>query len=183
MQQRRDGNRASGLAVDQATDRAAANQALRRALIFLCSHRRDTFGALAALIAVTGANLLAPQLIRLAVDLGLVQRQPAVLAAAAGGLVAVAAVRGLFSFLQSYLAERASQGVAYDLRDALFVQIERLSFSFYDRAQTGQLLTRLTSDVEQIRTFVGGGVVQLVSAGVMLAGSVVLLLALNWRLA
>jgi ATP-binding cassette, subfamily B, multidrug efflux pump len=184
MGQRRNGRTTAGSAVgDQAADRAASNRALRRALIFLCSHRRDTFGALAALIAVTVANLLAPQFIRLAVDLGLVQRQPAVLAAAAAGLVAVAAMRGLCSFLQGYLSERASQGVAYDLRDALFVQIERLSFSYYDRAQTGQLLTRLTSDVEQIRTFVGGGVVQLVSAGVMLAGSAVLLLSLNWRLA
>ncbi len=62
------------------------------------------------------------------------------LAEAVAGLVGLALVRGLFTFLQGYLAERASQGVAYDLRDALFAQIERLSFSYYDRAQTGQLV-------------------------------------------
>ena len=71
------------------------------------------------------------------------------------GLVAIAVGRGLFNFLQGYLAERASQGVAFDLRDALFARIQRLSFSYYDQAQTGQLLTRLTNDVEQVRTFVG----------------------------
>ncbi|HEY8291629.1 MAG TPA: ABC transporter ATP-binding protein, partial [Thermomicrobiales bacterium] len=99
------------------------------------------------------------------------------------GLVAVALVRGLFNFLQGFLAERASQGVAYDLRNALFAQIERLSFSYYDRVEAGQLLTRVTNDVEQIRAFAGSGVVQLASALVMLIGSTVLLLLLNWQLA
>ena len=74
---------------------------------------------------------------------------------------AIAVGRGLFNFLQGYLAERASQGVAFDLREALFARIQRLSFSYYDQAQTGQLLTRLTNDVEQVRTFVGTGVIQL----------------------
>ena len=101
---------------------------------------------------------------------------------AVAGLFAVAIVRGLLSFAQGYLAERASQGVAYDIRDGLFLHIERLSFSFYDRVQTGQLLTRLTSDVEQIRTFAGTGVVQLLAALVMLLGTAGLLLSLNARL-
>ena len=95
----------------------------------------------------------------------------------------MALLRGLFSFLQGYLAERASQGVAYDLRDELFAKMERLSFGYYDRVETGQLVTRLTSDVEQIRGFAGSGVVQLASAAVMLAGTTVLLLVLNWKLA
>ncbi|MCA1669776.1 MAG: ABC transporter ATP-binding protein/permease, partial [Thermomicrobia bacterium] len=71
----------------------------------------------------------------------------------------------------------------YDLRNALFAQIERLSFSYYDRVEAGQLLTRVTNDVEQIRAFAGSGVVQLASAFVMLIGSTVLLLLLNWQLA
>src|SRR5439155_492282 len=58
-----------------------------------------------------------------------------------------------------------------------------LSFSYYDRVPTGQLVARLTSDVEQIRGFVGAGLVQLVAALVMLLGTTVLLLLLDWRLA
>ena len=100
-----------------------------------------------------------------------------------GWLVGLALARALFTFLQGYLAERTSQGVAYDLRDALFERIERLSFSYYDRVQTGQLVTRLTSDVEQIRTFAGSGVVQLTNAAVMLIGTSGLLLYLDWQLA
>ncbi len=126
---------------------------------------------------------MTPQLIAYAIDSGIAPRSLNVILLAVGGLVAAALVRGLFQFLQGYLAERASQGVAYDLRNDLFAKIERLGFSYYDRVETGQLVTRLTSDVEQIRTFVGSGVVQLAAAAVMLVGTTVLLFSLDWRLA
>jgi ATP-binding cassette subfamily B protein len=122
-------------------------------------------------------------LIGRAIDEGIGPRRLGVIFVVVGYLVGLALARGLFTFLQGYLAERASQGVAYDLRDALFERIERLSFSYYDRVQTGQLVTRLTSDVEQIRTFAGSGVVQLANAVVMLVGATVLLLYLDWQLA
>ncbi|MCA1669052.1 MAG: ABC transporter ATP-binding protein/permease [Thermomicrobia bacterium] len=158
-------------------------KALRRALWYLRAYWRDALGALLALFMVSAANLVAPQMIRLAIDSGIAHHRQRAVTLAVIGLIAIAVVRGLFNFLQGFLAERASQGVAYDLRNALFAQIERLSFSYYDRVETGQLLTRVTNDVEQIRAFAGSGVVQLASALVMLVGSTVLLLLLNWRLA
>jgi ATP-binding cassette subfamily B multidrug efflux pump len=157
-------------------------QAVRRALAYLRGYRREAVGAVVALLLVAAANLATPQLIRIAIDVGFTQAQPSALAEAVVGLVVLAFVRGLFTFVQSYLAERASQGVAYDLRDALFAQIQRLSFSYYDRAQTGQLVTRATNDVEQVRTFVGTGVIQLVASLVLLVGTTLILGWLNLRL-
>src|SRR2546421_10836843 len=157
-------------------------RALRRALAYLRSYPRVAAGAFRALLVVPAANLVAPQLIRLAIDRGLAGRRWSVVLVAAGGLVGVALARGLCTFLQGYLAERASQGVAYDLRNALFAQIEHLSFSYYDRAQTGQLVTRATNDVEQVRVFVGTGVIQLVASLVLLIGTALILGVLNLRL-
>jgi ATP-binding cassette subfamily B multidrug efflux pump len=139
--------------------------------------------AVLSLLLVSGANLATPLLIGRAIDEGIGPRRLGVIFVVVGWLVGLALARALFTFLQGYLAERASQGVAYDLRDALFERIERLSFSYYDRVQTGQLVTRLTSDVEQIRTFAGSGVVQLANAVVMLIGTTVVLLYLDWQLA
>ena len=136
-----------------------------------------------SLLLVSGANLATPLLIGRAIDEGIGPRRLGVIFVVVGWLVGLALARALFTFLQGYLAERVSQGVAYDLRDALFERIERLSFSYYDRVQTGQLVTRLTSDVEQIRTFAGSGVVQLANAVVMLVGTTVVLLYLDWQLA
>jgi len=149
----------------------------------LRSYKGEAFGAFGALILSSAASLATPQLIAYAIDSGIAPRSLNVILLAVGGLVAAALVRGLFQFLQGYLAERASQGVAYDLRNDLFAKIERLGFSYYDRVETGQLVTRLTSDVEQIRTFVGSGAVQLAAAAVMLVGTTALLFSLDWRLA
>ncbi|MDP8945179.1 MAG: ABC transporter ATP-binding protein/permease [Actinomycetota bacterium] len=139
--------------------------------------------AVLSLLLVSSANLATPLLIGRAIDEGIGPRRLGVIFVVVGWLVGLAVARAMFTFLQGYLAERASQGVAYDLRDALFERIERLSFSYYDRVQTGQLVTRLTSDVEQIRTFAGSGVVQLANAVVMLIGTTILLLYLDWQLA
>lgn len=157
--------------------------ALRRALGYLRRYKRDTLGALAATLLVSAANLTTPQLIRYAIDVGIDGGELQAIWLAVAGLLGVAVVRGIFSFFQTYLAERASQHVAYDLRDGLFSKIERLSFAYFDQAQTGQLLTRLTSDVEQIRTFAGTGIVQITAAVIMFIGTLILLIELNWQLA
>ena len=102
------------------------------------------------------------------------------------GVVAVllfAVVRGVFAFLQAYWAEKNSQTVAYDLRNDLYAKIQRLSFSYHDRTQTGQLMIRATDDVEKVRLFIGQGLLQLVGALLLLVGTVIILFATNTTLA
>ncbi|WP_095987963.1 ABC transporter ATP-binding protein [Cystobacter fuscus] len=152
------------------THAPGGGRAVWRALGYLRRYRGETVGAFVSLLVASGASLAAPQMVRLAVDEGLARGALSVVRAAVGGLVAIALVRGFFNFLQGYLAERASQGVAFDLRNALFARLQRLSFSYHDQAQTGQLLTRLTNDVDQVRAFVGGGVVQVVASLLMVVG-------------
>ena len=164
-------------------DRAGGARAIGRALGYLRRYRAESLGALLSLLAVSGANLAAPQMIRIAIDGGLARGDQARLTTAVLGLVGIAVARGVLNFLQGYLAERASQGVAFDLRDGLFARIQRLSFSYYDQAQTGQLLTRLTNDVEQVRMFVGSGVVQMAASLAMVIGCAALLLYRNAALA
>jgi ATP-binding cassette, subfamily B, multidrug efflux pump len=155
---------------------------LRFVLRFLRPNALHVVGASVALLLASLSYLITPQLFRYAIDSGIARRRSETILLATGGLVAVAVGRGLFTFLEGYWAERASQGFAYNLREALFARIQRLSFSYYDRSSTGELVTRLTDDVEQIRSFIGHGAVQLGAAVLMLLGSLILLLELNWRL-
>jgi ATP-binding cassette subfamily B protein len=108
---------------------------------------------------------------------------PSALLTAALSILGFAALRGVFSFLQVYWAERNSQNVAFELRNDLFAKIQRLSFSYHDRNQTGQLMIRATDDVEKVRIFIGQGVVQLVSAVVLIVGTLLILFTTNLRLA
>jgi len=108
---------------------------------------------------------------------------PNALVLAAAAIVVFAIVRGLFAFLQVYWAERNSQSVAFDLRNDLFAKLQRLSFSYHDRNQTGQLMIRATDDVEKVRLFIGQGLIQLVGALLLITGTLIILFNTNARLA
>ncbi|MEI6044606.1 MAG: ABC transporter ATP-binding protein [Chloroflexota bacterium] len=101
---------------------------------------------------------------------------------AAGAIMVFAVIRGVFSFLQSYNAERLSQSVAFDLRNDLFAKIQRLSFSYHDHNQTGQLMIRATDDVEKVRVFLGQGLLMALSALVLLLGTLIILFTTNFQL-
>lgn len=97
-------------------------------------------------------------------------------------ILVFAVMRGVFSFLQSFMAEQTSHGLAFDLRNAIFSKIQRMSFSFYDRNQTGQLMVRATDDVERVRTFVAQGLVLVAQSFLLLTGALIVLAFTNWQL-
>ena len=98
-------------------------------------------------------------------------------------IVGFAALRGLFAFLQAFWAEKNSQSVAFDLRNDLYAKIQRLSFSYHDQNQTGQLMIRATDDVEKVRLFLGQGLLQLIGALVLLTATLIILFTTNAQLA
>jgi len=108
---------------------------------------------------------------------------PRALVTALVAILIFAVLRGVFAFLQAFWAEKNSQSVAYDLRNDLYAKIQRLSFSYHDRNQTGQLMIRATDDVEKVRLFIGQGLLQLVGAAILLTGTVILLFTSNASLA
>ena len=108
---------------------------------------------------------------------------PQALVIALVSIVIFAALRGAFSFLQAFWAEKNSQAVAYDLRNDLYAKIQNLSFSYHDKNQTGQLMIRATDDVEKVRLFIGQGLLQLVGAVILLGGTVIILFSSNVALA
>ncbi len=158
-------------------------KALGRALVYMRAYWPQALAAFLSLVLVSGSTLITPQLIRQLIDNGIRLGDESLVLALAGAIVAVALVRAVFTFLQGYLSEKVSQHVAYDLRNQLFARLQQLSFSYYDQAQTGQLMTRATNDVELVRQFVSQGFLQFISALVMLFGTAIILLLTNWGLA
>lgn len=101
---------------------------------------------------------------------------------AIGLILLFAVARGAFAFAQAFLAEKLSQDVAFDIRNALFAKIQRLSFSYHDRNRTGQLMIRATDDVERVRVFLGQGLLMALQAIVLLVGALTMLMLTNFRL-
>lgn len=203
-------NPGSANARDEKKKAAQGPSPLRRSMNYLWVHRRSAGLAYGALIVATLAQLAIPKLVQNMINTivdgfqaqsmmnnplariitGKTPEELRVIYEAAAGLlvnaaiiiVAFAVVRGLFAFVQTYMAEWASQGIAFDMRNQIFSKIQRLSFSYYDRNQTGQLMVRATDDVEKVRLFIAQGTIMTFQAILLLIVTLMILFATNWRL-
>ncbi len=126
----------------------------RRLSPLLIGHRNLIAAVLLAILAGAGTSLAIPWVVGAALDDALItQNRPlAPLMWLLGGL---ALAGGLFAMINTYTMRRAVQSMEYDLRGLIYEHLTRLSFSFYDRAQTGQLISRANSDIRAILMFLG----------------------------
>lgn len=152
---------------------------LFRSLGYLRPYRRLTIAAYIALLCTSGLALLVPQLIRATVDRGIRGGDLAALRLAVLGILGVTLIKGVLAFLLGRWTEIASQGVAYDLRNALYRKLSALSFSYHDRAQVGQLLSRAIQDVDRIRFMTGRALLRLAEGLVLLIGAALFLAFMN----
>jgi ATP-binding cassette subfamily B multidrug efflux pump len=165
---------------------------LQRVLPYYRKYRWLMTASYFCVIANAFFNLTVPLLIGMAVDQvnGEIQAKNTgsqldltLLVVYSVGIVVASGLRGLAAFGQNYLGESAAQGGSYQLRRALYSHIQQLSFSFHDQAQTGDLLTRSMSDVEQLKNFMGRGLLMICNLLLLVVGVSIALLAMNWKLA
>ena len=103
--------------------------------------------------------------------------------AGVAGVVVLGLVRAGLMVGRRLLSGRQALAVEYDIRDELYSQLLRLSFGFYDRSQTGQLMSRATIDLQSVRFFLGYGLIFFAQHVVTIAVVTVVLFVLDWRLA
>src|SRR5215813_9765204 len=144
--------------------------------------------------ATIGFALLVPRLFGTSVD-RLVRFDPAnghviplqvdtsTLALMARARLGASVMRGVASLASTYTTDSLSQKVSYDLRNLLYDKLQHLSFAFHDREHTGNLMSKATSDIEQIRRFVNLGLVRSLDVVIRLVAIVSILGFLNWKLA
>ena len=155
----------------------------RRLLRYVKPHQRWIWISFGLLIASSVCGLALPYLQGLAID-------QYVASGDAGGLVPLLVLfagLAVFEFvtkgLQTYTLDRAGQDALVDLRLSIFAHLQRLSSRFYDKTPTGRLIGRVTTDVEALAELFSQGVVTILGDFVMLAGTVSILLWMNWQLA
>jgi ATP-binding cassette subfamily B protein len=175
----------------------SATHISRPIIIRLLSFAKPYWGhVLLALVCVVGSSafvLAMPWLLRWGIDTGLglhrvdgrfvADGDKRLLAIIAIAVVASAALRGLFGYLQQFVAEWIAQRIAYDIRNAIYNHLQKLSFAYHDKAQTGQIMSRATQDVEGVRLFVSMGVIRLIYVLILLVGTLIMMLWTNWQLA
>ena len=135
-----------------------------------------------AALATTAAALAPPWIIRWSVDRLIATGDQRGIWSAAGGLMLLALLQGGIDFARLYLMAYTGQRIVFEIRNAIFQQLSRLSFSFYDRARTGDLMSRVTADVDVLNNFFGRAVIIVVTNFLTIVGILAVLLMWNWRL-
>ena len=155
---------------------------LLRLAFYATRHPRHLIGAYVSMAVATLSALVIPRLLGTAIDQALESGLRSELLVLALLIVGVSVVRGIFSYGENYLAEALSQRAAYDLRNDIFRKLQGLSFGFHDKQQTGNLMSKATSDVDAVRWFISMGMVRGLTIIVMIIAVAVLMLTTNWRL-
>ncbi|MGD8584445.1 MAG: ABC transporter transmembrane domain-containing protein, partial [Chloroflexota bacterium] len=155
----------------------------RRLLRYLRPYAKQATIAYSSMILATLLNLAIPQIIAAAIDLGLATEQVSSLYGAAAIILGIGAIRAVAGYGQRFYGEWLTHRVAYDLRNDYYDHVQRLPFEFHDRTQTGDLMSRATSDISETERFVGIGLMDLVATILLLVGVVVAMLLEHMRLA
>ena len=154
-----------------------------RLLQYLRPYIPQTIMAVACMVLATSASLYVPWIVRDVIDGVLVNKDIVLLNAITAGIVIVFALRGFFVYGQTYLMAFISQKVVIDLREHLFRQFQRLSVSYFDRSQTGKVLSYMTNDVAALQGVLAQNVIELASESLALIGSLIAMFYLHWQLA
>ena len=155
----------------------------RRLIGFLRPYWKQVAFAYVSVLFASLLNLYIPQILRDAIDLGIEGQRAGALFTAAGWIFAIAVVRGVAAYGQRYYGEWLTHRVAYDLRNLFYNAIQQLPFAFHDRSQTGDLMSRATSDITETERFVGQGLMDLTSSLLLLGGVIVAMVLVSFSLA
>ncbi len=146
-------------------------------------YRRTLYASVAALALATAATMVVPYLTRALVNDVLKGHQWAAAWVFAAALPLLAAVGGLFTFAQAYGAGLFGAKCTYALREALYARLQYHGFEYYDREHTGNLMQRLTGDVEAWRMFLGQGMINGCNFVFNIVFGLVVMFNLDWQLA
>src|SRR5918992_1077442 len=153
-----------------------------RLLGFLRPYRWSLAASVVLAIGSQAAGMAIPALTGLVIDDAIANRDERELVFLVS-LVAVAGLaRGLFMLGRRFISGRQALGVEFDMRNALYAHLLRLSFGFYDRHQTGQLMSRATVDLQGVRFFLGYGLIFFSQNVLTIVGAMGIMLWADWGL-
>src|SRR5205814_8878623 len=105
----------------------------------------------------------------------------AILNFAAIAVITIAVIGAISSYTEDYLTTTVGQWVMHDLRRTLYHHIQRLSLSYHDQKRTGDLISRVTSDIDAIQSFITSGLLDALINSLTLVGMLAVMFYVNWR--
>jgi ATP-binding cassette, subfamily B, bacterial len=162
---------------------APLREIIPRILGYLRPYTRSWLVILVCIGASAILNLVPPLLIREIIDVALPNGDAALLAAAVGGSILVGLSARLIGVGQFSVNVRIGQGVMFDIRNELYRHLQRQGLRFFTESKTGEMMSRVTNDVNGIEGVVTGTAVSIVTNVATIVTVMVVIIGLNWQLA
>ncbi|HWR44327.1 lipid A export permease/ATP-binding protein MsbA [Sporomusa sp.] len=138
--------------------------------------------AVICILVASAANLFIPWIIQNVIDDVLAAKDMKMLNTIAVGIVVVFLLRGFFFFGQTYLMSYIGQKVVIDIREAVYRHLQRLSLSYYEKRQTGSIMSYITNDVAALQNALVESVIEAVTESAVLIGSMGAMFYIHWKL-
>ncbi|GAF18624.1 LOW QUALITY PROTEIN: lipid A export ATP-binding/permease protein MsbA [Bacillus sp. JCM 19046] len=138
-------------------------QTFKRLARFYLPDKKFFFLSLVALVFVTAITVIYPVILQIAIDVGIRDGQYGIIPYLAVGLILIMAIKGGATYVNQYFGDLFGVRSVYRVRQTLYEKLQFLPFRYYDNAKTGDLMSRLTADVEAFRFFLSFGFAQLVT--------------------
>lgn len=149
---------------------------------FFWGEKRLLVISILCLAVSTALGLVYPNLLRYLIDDVLLPENFALVPQLAMLVVAVIILKACFQYIHGFTGGRFGNLAAFNLRNASYQKLQSLSFQYYDRAKTGDLMSRLTADLEAIRYFLAFGFAQILNIVFMVVFGTVMMAVIDWRL-
>ena len=154
----------------------------RRILKWLKPYRRKLTICIVLLTLVTALRMVVPYITEAVVNRVLPQRDLGLLLQLCAALIFVTAIRSVMMYKRGMLIEDVSQSVVYDLRTGLYEHMQEFSHSFYDSHHIGEIMSRMTGDIEGVRVFVFTAVIGVIENLFMFLFSLIGMSLMSWQL-
>ncbi|HRE01083.1 MAG TPA: ABC transporter ATP-binding protein, partial [Ilumatobacteraceae bacterium] len=172
----------SAISEDDKLDRAATTKVARRSWQLARPFRRTIWWALGLITVWTATTLAGPVIVQYGIDHGIAASNVSALNAAVAAYVVVTVMAYVLGRLQFLAVNRAGEGFLRRLRVDVFDHLQRQGMAFYDREKTGVIVSRMTADIESMAELIQFGLLQFVSAAILVVMAIALLFALSWQL-
>lgn len=153
-----------------------------RLLAYIKPYKKRLAAAVVCIIMAAGANLYLPWIIKDMIDDVLMSKDMLMLNLIAAGILVVMFTRGVFYYGQSYLVSYVGQRVIIDVRSMLFRKFQKMPLSYYDKQQTGTVMSYITNDVSAMQSAIVDNLIELVTESSILIGSLAMMIYLDWKL-
>ncbi len=150
---------------------------------YIRSYQRQITTGLVFLLLANTVSLIAPLILKYAIDSLKKPINPTLLLQYAALILGVTVIQGIFRYFMRWILIGTSRRIEYDFRNDIFDHLQRLSRSYFIRAKTGDLMSRLTNDLNAVRMVLGPGVMHLASTTILFVCAAGLMFYLNWKLA